>query len=137
MRHRLSFDLLRAERRSVGLLATDSRDPALAGQSGLAEGGDPPTTTAQPTRGTHPERLRQAPATCAWPTSGDGSAPAESVRVTDRPASEGGRAYLVERGLETKNELDALIADYREQAGKLNCPPMSVCPLESSLEASA
>jgi hypothetical protein len=34
------------------------------------------------------------------------------VRVTDRPAHHGGRAYLVERGLETKNELDALIADY-------------------------
>jgi hypothetical protein len=34
------------------------------------------------------------------------------VRVTDRPASEGGRAYLVERGLETRSELDALILDY-------------------------
>ena len=34
------------------------------------------------------------------------------VRVTDRPASEGGRSYLVERGLETKSELDALIGDY-------------------------
>jgi hypothetical protein len=59
------------------------------------------------------------------------------VRVTDRPASEGGRAYLVERGLETRSELDALVADYLQQAVKLNCPPMSVCPLESSLEASA
>ena len=34
------------------------------------------------------------------------------VRVTDRPAVQCGRAYLVERGLETKSELDALIADY-------------------------
>jgi hypothetical protein len=34
------------------------------------------------------------------------------VRVTDRPVVRGGRAYLVERGLETKAELDALIADY-------------------------
>ena len=34
------------------------------------------------------------------------------VRVTDRPAGDGGRAYLVERGLETKGELDALVADY-------------------------
>jgi hypothetical protein len=106
----------------------------LAGQSGLAEGGDPPTTTAQPTRGTHPERLRQAPARCAWPTSGDGSAPAESVRVTDRPATPGGRAYLVERGLETTAELDALIADYLQQAAKLDSPPLASCPLESNLE---
>ena len=34
------------------------------------------------------------------------------VRVTDRPARPGGRAYLVERGLETRAELDALILDY-------------------------
>ena len=59
------------------------------------------------------------------------------VRVTDRPAGQGGRAYLVERGLETKSELDALIADYLQQAAKLDCPPLAVCPLESSLEASA
>lgn len=59
------------------------------------------------------------------------------VRVTDRPAGQGGRAYLVERGLETSGELDALILDYLEQAAKLNCPPVAVCPLESILEASA
>lgn len=34
------------------------------------------------------------------------------VRITDQPGSQGGRAYLVERGLDTKSELDALIADY-------------------------
>jgi hypothetical protein len=59
------------------------------------------------------------------------------VRVTDRPAGEGGRAYLVERGLDTKGELDALIADYLQQATKLDTPPLAVCPLESNLEASA
>jgi hypothetical protein len=59
------------------------------------------------------------------------------VRVTDRPASQGGRAYLVERGLETKGELDAVVADYLGQAAKLDCPPVAVCPLESMLEASA
>ena len=32
------------------------------------------------------------------------------VRVIDRPATPGGRAYLVERGLQTKGELDALVA---------------------------
>ncbi|MGZ6563256.1 MAG: hypothetical protein ACXVHB_31165 [Solirubrobacteraceae bacterium] len=37
------------------------------------------------------------------------------VRVTDRPAgtaTESDRAYVVERGLTKKDELDALIADY-------------------------
>jgi hypothetical protein len=59
------------------------------------------------------------------------------VRVTDRPAGNGGRAYLVERGLETKSELDALIADYLKQAAKLDGPPLAVCPLENSPQASA
>jgi hypothetical protein len=59
------------------------------------------------------------------------------VRVTDRPVGEGGRAYLVERDLETKGELDAVVADYLAQAAKLDCPPVAVCPLESMLEASA
>jgi hypothetical protein len=59
------------------------------------------------------------------------------VRVTDRPAHHGGRAYLVERGLETKNELDALIADYLQQAAKLGSPPLAVCPLETNAEANA
>jgi hypothetical protein len=34
------------------------------------------------------------------------------VRVTDRPTGPGGRSYLVERGLETHDELEALVADY-------------------------
>jgi hypothetical protein len=59
------------------------------------------------------------------------------VRVTDRPAGNGGRAYLVERGLETKSELDALIADYLQQASKLDSPPLAVCPLENNPEANA
>ena len=59
------------------------------------------------------------------------------VRVTDRPAGEGGRAYLVERGLETKSELDALLADYLQQATKLDSPPLAVCPLANDPEANA
>jgi hypothetical protein len=59
------------------------------------------------------------------------------VRVTDRPATDGGRVYLVERGLETKSELDALVVDYLQQATKLNSPPLAVCPLESNPEANA
>lgn len=46
----------------------------------------------------------------------------------------GGRAYLVERGLETKPELDALIKDYLQQAAKLNEIPVAQCPLESYLQ---
>ncbi len=34
------------------------------------------------------------------------------VRVTDRPASGHGRSYLIERGLTTRSELNALVADY-------------------------
>jgi hypothetical protein len=34
------------------------------------------------------------------------------VRVIDRPANGEGRAYLVDRGLTSKAELDALVADY-------------------------
>ena len=56
------------------------------------------------------------------------------VRVTDRPQAPGGRAYLVERGLETKPELDALIKDYLQQAAKLNEIPVAQCPLESYLQ---
>ena len=56
------------------------------------------------------------------------------VRITDRPQAPGGRAYLVERGLETKPELDALIADYLDQAAKLNEIPVAHCPLESYLQ---
>jgi hypothetical protein len=59
------------------------------------------------------------------------------VRVIDRPAAKGGRAYLVERELETKSELDALIADYLQQATKLDSPPLGVCPLENNPEANA
>jgi len=47
------------------------------------------------------------------------------VRVTDRPAGNRGRAYLVERELETKDELDALILDYLDQATKLDSPPLA------------
>ena len=46
------------------------------------------------------------------------------VRVIDRPARGCGRAYLVERGIESKAELDALVADYLEQAAQLDQPPM-------------
>ncbi len=53
------------------------------------------------------------------------------VRVTDRPATQGRRAYLVERELETISELDALIADYLQQATRLDRPPLATCPLDT------
>ncbi len=56
------------------------------------------------------------------------------VRVVDRPAAPGGRAYLIERGLETKSELDALIADYRATAERLQAIPMSESPVDRFLE---
>ena len=56
------------------------------------------------------------------------------VRLVDRPAAPGGRAYLIERGLETKSELDALIADYLTSAQRLQAPPMAESPVDRFLE---
>jgi hypothetical protein len=47
------------------------------------------------------------------------------VRLVDRPVAPGGRAYLIDRGLETKSELDALIADYLATAQRLQAVPMN------------
>jgi hypothetical protein len=53
------------------------------------------------------------------------------VRVTDVPARGRGRAYLVERELERDgyDALNALVADYLEQARLLADVPMAVSPL--------
>jgi hypothetical protein len=53
------------------------------------------------------------------------------VRVTDVPAGGLGRAYLVERELEQDGyeALNALVADYLEQAELLEDVPMAVSPL--------
>ena len=59
------------------------------------------------------------------------------VRVTDRPATPGGRAYLVERGLLTKGELDALVSDYVAEAQRTNAPPLARCPVDRYLDAVA
>ena len=61
-----------------------------------------------------------------------------SVRVTDRPAgtaTQTDRAYLVERGLTKKDELNALISDYLAVADRLDAIPMSHSPFERYLEA--
>lgn len=60
------------------------------------------------------------------------------VRVTDRPARPGGRAYLVERGLQTKAELDALVRDYVAEAQRTGAPPLASCPVvDRNLDAVA
>jgi hypothetical protein len=53
------------------------------------------------------------------------------VRVTDVPAAARGRAYLVERELEQDGyeALQALVADYLDQAALLDDVPMAVSPL--------
>jgi hypothetical protein len=55
------------------------------------------------------------------------------VRVTDRPVGSAGRSYLVERGLEQDGNgaLQALVADYLQQAERFGVTPMSVCPLDT------
>lgn len=58
------------------------------------------------------------------------------VRITDRPAGSGGRAYLVERGLEQDgyDALKALVVDYLSVAERLGTVPMAVSPTEHFLE---
>jgi hypothetical protein len=56
------------------------------------------------------------------------------VRVTDVPVARGGRAYLVERGLEQEGSNAnaaprALIADYLQQATRLDAVPIAESPV--------
>ena len=46
------------------------------------------------------------------------------VRVTDIPAAGRGRRYLVERELTTNAELQALIADYLDEAARWDAIPV-------------
>jgi hypothetical protein len=58
------------------------------------------------------------------------------VRVTDRPAGavdEQHRAHLVENDLETKSELDALVADYLLRAEQLQVVPAAAIPFDLAL----
>ena len=50
------------------------------------------------------------------------------VRVSDVPRAGTGRSYLIERELDTKAELDALVADYLAEAHRLDAVPMSIAP---------
>jgi len=59
------------------------------------------------------------------------------VRVTDRPVGKGGRAYLVEGDLKTKDELDALVSDYLAEAERADAPPLAHCRFDRYLDALA
>ena len=50
-----------------------------------------------------------------------------SVHVTDVPAGDDGRVYLVERRVGSMEELDALVSDYVDKAAQLGR-----CPMESA-----
>jgi hypothetical protein len=52
------------------------------------------------------------------------------VRVSDIPDGKG-RAYLIERDLDTKAELDAVVSDYLRRAANLRTVPMAVIPVET------
>jgi len=58
------------------------------------------------------------------------------VRVTDRPAGQSGRCYLIERGLERDGyeALKALVADYTSQAEQLDGIPMAVSLVRHTIE---
>ncbi|MBJ7331463.1 MAG: hypothetical protein JHC95_16340 [Solirubrobacteraceae bacterium] len=50
------------------------------------------------------------------------------VRLVDVPADEHGRRYVIERGLTSKAELDAIVADYVGQAARWDdVPAKPVC----------
>jgi len=61
------------------------------------------------------------------------------VRVTDHPATDGGRCFLVERELEQEGSgayaaLQALVADYLDQAQLLDRVPMAGSVVRHYLE---
>jgi hypothetical protein len=61
------------------------------------------------------------------------------VRLTDRPADDGGRSYLIERGLEQDGyaALQALIDEYKRDAQRLNRVPMATSAIRDTIEHEA
>jgi hypothetical protein len=49
------------------------------------------------------------------------------VRLVDVPADGNGRRYIIERGLTVMAELDAIVADYLEQAAAWDVIPAAGC----------
>jgi hypothetical protein len=59
------------------------------------------------------------------------------VRLVDVPVAGRGRHYVIERGLTSMAELEAIVADYLQQAAIWNeIPAASPCGLACELEAS-
>jgi hypothetical protein len=52
------------------------------------------------------------------------------VRVVDAPADGHGRRYIVERELTSRIELDAIVADYLEQAALWDLIPATRNPID-------
>jgi hypothetical protein len=61
------------------------------------------------------------------------------VRITDRPATETGRSYLIETGLEQDGyaALKALVTDYVREARRLEAVPMASSALRQELQLQA
>jgi hypothetical protein len=58
------------------------------------------------------------------------------VRLVDVPAAGRGRRYLIERGLTSMAELEAIVADYLEQAARWDAiPAAGPCGLVDHIEA--
>ena len=57
------------------------------------------------------------------PTPSDTTAPAKTVRLVDAPADGDGRRYVIERELTVMAELQAIVADYLEQAATWDVIP--------------
>jgi hypothetical protein len=79
---------------------------------------------------TPPQKEPAAPTYATRNRHGDATTPPENVRIIDRPATESGRSYLVERELEQEGPgayaaLQALVADYLKQARLLMAVPMA------------
>lgn len=51
------------------------------------------------------------------------------VRLVDVPADGDGRHYLIERGLTSMAELEAIVADYLSEAARWNAVPAEPCCL--------
>ena len=80
------------------------------------------STTKAPVRG---KRIRMATYTCdVGERQIVGQRVDGEVHLYDEPARDGGRRWVIERGVESKAELEAIVADYRQKAEKIGYIPM-------------
>ena len=62
----------------------------------------------------------------------DGQRVDGAVRLTDKPAEPRGRSYLIESGLHSYRELEAIVRDYLEVAARHQMVPMRICALDGA-----